>query len=127
MRYLFSFIFSLFCLAAFVSAQENPGQKETPKAFAFAEFAKINDRDLEKQMAAFFAELSKDPSAQGYLISYGKPAEIALIKKRMLNTSPFNKHRLYDASRITLVDGGYLKKPKTIIWIIPPGAEKPAP
>lgn len=87
-------------------------------------------RDEEKALLDLFAiELQNEPSAQAYVIGYGrrnaKPGEgerRAARAKEYLSAT-----RGIAASRIVIVDGGFSESAKTELWIVPAGAAAPSP
>ena len=106
------------CSAAFAQTEK------PPQAILFDEFETATNGYVKWRMDSFFAELSNNPAAQGYIINYGTAGEIAKREKQLRNSIRFRK---YDASRITFVRGGTREKIKTVLWIVPPGAEPPTP
>ena len=97
---------------AFAQMTEPP---ETPKA---------TNGYVKMAMDVFYVELNNNPAAQACIINYGTDREIARREKQIRNSIAFRK---YDASRITLVRGGYREIVKTDLWLVPPGAEPPTP
>jgi hypothetical protein len=89
------------------------------------EFGALPNDDIRGRLDQFFAELSNNPTNQGYVINYGTDREIAARERLITNHIAF---RNFDRSRITLVRGGDTGEgPKTRLYRIPPGAENPAP
>ena len=105
-----------------------PAGAENPKfdatAEKFDEIGKAYNGEIKARMAAFFAELDAKKDSQGYIYNYGTPTQIAAREKIIKNTIPF---RRIDAVRITIVNGGKGIGLKTILWIVPVGAEVPTP
>ena len=99
------------------------GQTE-PKAFKFAEFGPMSQAGVKQKMDSFLKELTKNVSAQGYIINYGNPKAIAARRRQITNSMTF----LYlDPTRITFVDGPAEKQVRTALWIVPPGTNPPTP
>jgi len=94
-----------------------------PEAWIAAEFGRVYKRDAVKKISSFFAEIRKLPDHQGYVITYGTPAEIAMREKWITDSISF---RTYGSARITLVNGGP-GPVRTVMWLVPPGAENPKP
>jgi len=97
---------------------------EKPKAVKYSEFETATNGYVKMIMDGFYVELSNNPSAQGYIINYGTDKEIAVREKQFRNAIYFRK---FDATRITLVRGGFRKKIKSELWVVPSGAENPQP
>ena len=72
--------------------------------------------DLDKEAR----KLSND---QAYVINYGTPAQIAQRETWIRDAIVF---RRFDSYRITLVKGGS-GPVRTVMWLVPPGAENPTP
>lgn len=96
----------------------------------FDEYGLLSECEFGARIDMFMAELSKKPQMQGYIINYNGtnvlPAQFGVpFRERMLiNHIGF---RRFDASRITLVSGGYRNEIATELWIVSPGAEPPMP
>lgn len=105
-----------------------PAGAENPKFDATAkkndEIGKAFNGEIKVRMAAFFAELDAKKDSQGYIYNYGTPKEIAAREKLIRNTIAF---RRIDPTRINIVRGGKATGLKTILWIVPDGAEVPKP
>jgi hypothetical protein len=114
----------LFLILVVLSSVAVAQTEETPKAVKFDEFENATNGYVKMKMDYFYTELSNNPSSQGYIINYGTDREIA-IRERQIRTSI--QWRKYDATRITIVRGGFRDGVKSEFWIIPPGAENPAP
>ena len=97
-----------------------------PTSVLVNEFGALPNDQIRAQLDIFFAELSNNPSDQGYIINYGTDREIAARERLITNHIAF---RNFDRSRITLVRGGVSPDGtvKTRLYRIPPGAENPAP
>lgn len=69
-------------------------------------------------------ELNTDPSADGRIISYGTPSQIAffqrIVRKRLKTVK-------FDASRVALIKGGPKPQTEHQFWIVPAGATAPEP
>ena len=51
---------------------ENSHVDSKPKPKLFAEFGKLKRKDIEKRVADFLEEISKDPTSTGYIINLRK-------------------------------------------------------
>ena len=70
----------------------------------------------------FFRELQNNPSATGYIITYGSPRSVSRMERQMQN---YLKVRNVDRNRVVFVSGG-LRGILTIEhWIVPAGADFP--
>ena len=105
--------------ACTISAQS----EQKPKAYVFAEFTTATDSNIAFIMKPFYSVL-RNENAQGYIIVYGSPRG---IKNRRAAIMKGMTWRVYDPSRITFVDGPAEKLTRTEMWIVPTGAENPAP
>jgi len=108
----------LLAMSSFVFAQT----EEKPKAYLSDEFETATNGYVKMKMDAVYTELNNNPTAQGYFINYGTPKDIAIREKQIKDAIRFRKN---DASRITLVNGGFRGIVKTEFWIVPSGAESP--
>jgi hypothetical protein len=94
------------------------------EARKFDEYGEVSFVNEETRLSNFEAQLQQEPGAQGYVIVYGprrvKP-HIARVRKFLI------EKRGLEPSRIVLMDGGYSKKTKVELWIVPTGATPPKP
>jgi len=103
---------------------------EAKLAVLVDEFGRVGECDFGGRMDAFLADLANKPDHQGYIINYlgveTLPAdrENHFREKMIMNHMSF---RSFDRSRITLVRGGFRETLATEVWLIPPGADFPAP
>ncbi|MDI1240667.1 MAG: hypothetical protein PSX80_01940 [bacterium] len=96
-----------------------------PQPILVDEFGALPNDDIRGRLDLFFAELSNNPNNQGYIINYGTPAQIATRERLIRNHITF---RGFDASRITLVNGGDTGAGATTkLYRVPPGADNPTP
>jgi hypothetical protein len=95
-----------------------------PKAIKFAEFGPISQRGVKAKMDSFFDEIRKGPLAQGYIITYGSPKAVSARRKQITNSIMMS---MPEDLRLTFIDGGFEKAVRTVIWIVPAGAEPPTP
>lgn len=109
-----------------VSASEVGGIADLPRPVLVDEFGAMPNDDIRGRLDLYFAELSNNPNNQGYIINYGTPAQVAARERLIRNHIAF---RRFDASRITLVNGGASEsgQPTTKLYRIPPGADNPTP
>jgi hypothetical protein len=107
------------------------GESETlyvdsaPEAVKIDEFGTATNGNVKMRFDNFIIELQNDPTAQGYIINYGSAKEIANRQRQIRNAIAFRK---FDASRITIVNGGESGESiKTQFWVVPAGATPPTP
>lgn len=108
----------LILLSSFAIAQT----EEKPQANLFDEFEMATNGNVKMRMDLFYTELSNNPASQGYIVNFGIGREIARRERQIRNAIVFRK---FDASRITIVNGGFRGVIKTEFWIVPAGAETP--
>lgn len=99
-----------------------PDEKFKPEKIA--EFGKLNDSELEERLNEFFIKLYKEQTATGYIINYGRASDVSKRERKIRDTF---RLRHYDSFRIVIVNGGEEKELKTVLWIVPQGAEPPTP
>ena len=107
------------------SASETAGIAVRPSNRLVDEFGKLANDQLRGRLDNFFAELANDPSANGYIINYGPAKDVAQRERLIRNHISF---RRFDASRITIVNGGNTGAGiETKLYVVPEGAENPQP
>ena len=88
-------------------------------------FGKLSNDDVKARVQSFYTQLANDPTAQGYIIIYGTPKEIAAVRTQITKAIAFLK---LDPSRVTIVEGGDKGTGQsTHFWLVPPGATPPQP
>jgi len=97
------------------------------RAKLFNEYGKLSANKIREHLKSLYVELGNNSKFKGYIINYGTDTEIAIREKQIRKARNFLK---YDASRITIVNGG--SNPNgtgvwTKVWIVPPGADNPQP
>jgi hypothetical protein len=96
-----------------------------PPARLIDEYGKLSNDDVKARIQGLYTQLANEPTAQGYIIIYGTPAQIRTMRRQITSAISFLK---LDASRVTIIEGpddGSGGKVK--IFIVPPGAENPRP
>ncbi len=98
----------------------------TPQTKQVDDFGKLTNDEVKARVDNFYIELNNNPTAQGYIITYGTAKQIAAREKQIRDAIKF---RNYDASRITFVSsvtttGGDVR---TVFWLVPAGATPPTP
>jgi|SRR5215213_3772342 len=98
--------------------------KTRPEAIKLYDFGKATNGYVKMLFTDFEVKLKADPTSQGYIINYGTDREIKIRRRQILMAVSF---RGIDATRITIASGGNIGKQKTIVWLVPAGAEPPTP
>lgn len=94
-----------------------------PEAWIFREIGRAYKAAVTKGMSDLDKEAQQLPDHQSYIINYGTSAQIAQREKWIRDAIVF---RRFDSYRITLVNGGP-GPVRTVMWLVPPGAENPKP
>jgi hypothetical protein len=113
-----------------------------PEARMLDQFGDVNCEDEKARLDNFANELQNTPGDQGYIVFYGGKrhqsptrhhSKLALPRRgeaeaRAARLKPYmNYNRGIDANRIVVVDGGYRDQWAAELWIVPKGANPPAP
>ncbi len=107
------------------TASETAGVATRPEATITDEFGSAPDDDVKARVDNFFIQLNSNPSAQGYIINYGTPAQIRARRAQIMKAINFRK---YDQSRVTFIDGPNTGTGvNTKFYVVPAGAESPTP
>jgi len=107
------------------TASESAPVATRPQATLIDEFGKAPNDDVKARVDNFYIQLNNNPSAQGYIINYGTPAEIKARRAQIMKAITFRK---YDPNRVTFVDGGDTGAGvNTKFWLVPAGADNPTP
>lgn len=106
-------------------ASETGGIAGVPEGRQVDEFGKATDDDVKARIDNFYIQLNNDPTARGYIINYGTPAQIRARRAQITRAINFRK---YDASRVTFVDGpDNGSGVNTKLYVVPAGATEPTP
>jgi hypothetical protein len=98
---------------------------EKPISREVDRFGPLPNDEVKARVENFYRELANNPNAQGYIITYGTPREIAARRRQITSAITFFK---FDPSRVTFVDGGDKGTGvETRFYIVPPGATPPTP
>src|SRR4029450_10409178 len=97
-----------------------------PPAVKFDEYGNIKFNDEKARLDNYAIQLQNQPGSQGYIIAYGScegdaPARADRAKDYLVNT------RGIEAGRITTIDGGCRSDLTVQLWVVPTGADAPAP
>ncbi len=107
------------------TASETAPVQPKPTSSVVEEFGPKSNDDVKALVDNFFIQLNNNPTAQGYVINYGSPAQIKARKAQIDKAIAFRK---YDRSRLVWVDGPDNKTGiSTKFVLVPAGADKPTP
>jgi hypothetical protein len=102
------------------------------KVIVAQEFDECNSCSLNDQKARLdnlVVELQNDPSTRAYIIAYGgRMSPLGQSQKLMSRAREYLvSHRGIDASRLTVVNGGFREEDSVELWLVPSGAAAPQP
>lgn len=93
------------------------------------EYGKLRATDENARLDNFAIELQTDPTAQGYIIAYGGRTGRPGDGKKSADRAKtyLVKTRGLASDRVMTMDGGHREEAMTELWIVPSGAQPPAP
>jgi hypothetical protein len=95
----------------------------TEKSSIFDQYpTKSPSEEEQARLDNYFVALRNDPTATGYIIVSGSASE---VNSKLKNIRNYINSRKFDASRITLVNGGASRNATIQLWIVPAGAAPP--
>jgi hypothetical protein len=109
------------------TASETAGVAARDVPILTDEFGPAPDDDVKARVDNFFIQLNANPNAQGYIINYGTPAQIAARRRQITRAinRPGSGHSL---DRVTFIDGpDNGTGVSTKFYVVPAGAETPTP
>lgn len=107
------------------TAQETAGVTTPVGPREFDNLPNLSNDEVRARLDNFFAELQSDPTAQGYVITYG-PARAVTTRERLIRNHIAFRNQ--DASRFTFVQGGDTGEGiRTRLVLVPAGATPPTP
>jgi hypothetical protein len=110
-----------------------PARPEAPKAIKFAEFGDVGRKEFYPNLDRFREELIKNKTFTGWLVFYNSYRNTPFKQSAYYTRHLVDKYSRYlgsgdlYASRMFTLQGGFLDKAKTELWLVPPGASAPAP
>jgi len=122
------------CAYGQIASSSTTSVMKRPEARKLDEFGSLTPKEQADRLDNFAIELQMDPLSRGYIIAYGGRASRAggaqktaarLAAARLKDY--LVKKRALDAGRIVTVDGGYRDRPAFELWLVPTGAQLPAP
>ena len=101
-------------------------------AIVAREFDECNNCTFDDQKARLdnlAVELQNDPSTRAYVIAYGgRMSPVGQVEKLMSRAREYLvTQRGIDASRLSMVNGGFREDDSVDLWIVPSGASAPQP
>src|ERR1044072_7809840 len=101
-------------------------------AIVASEFDECNHCTFDDQKARLdnlAVELQNDPTTRAYIIAYGgRMSPVGQVEKLMNRAREYMvTQRGIDASRVSLVNGGYGEGDSAELWLVPSGASAPQP
>jgi len=123
------FSFLLFATTCFAQDYGTPSvpPSATPKATKFDEFGDVSEREFGPKLEKF-----------KYAILANRDTSACIVFYNSFNNSPFRQSRYFvrwkidiysrysvHEGRTTFIEGGFLDKMRTELWLVPPGAERP--
>jgi hypothetical protein len=100
-----------------------PTPEEKFKAEKIADFGVVNEPELKNYFQEFDNKLNDEPLATVCIVNYGNASEVSEREKLIRE----NIGRRFHHVRLTIVNGGENKELKTVLWLVPYGAEPPTP
>ena len=103
---------------------------EEKKIIVAREFDECNNCSFDDQKARLdnlAVELQNDPTTHAYVIAYGgRTSPIGQVERLMTRARDYlTNERGIDASRITIVNGGFREADSVELWLVPSGAAPP--
>ena len=94
------------------------------------EFDECNNCTFDDQKARLdnlAVELQNDPTTRGYIIAYGgRTSPVGQVEKLMNRARDYLvNERGINASRLSIVNGGYREDDSVELWVVPSGAAAP--
>ena len=106
-----------------------PIKKVAIVAREFDECTNCTFDDQKARLDNLAVELQNDPSTRAYVIAYGgRMSPVGQVEKLMSRAREYLvTQRGIDASRLSMVNGGFREDDSVDLWIVPSGASAPQP
>ena len=106
-----------------------PIKKMVIVAREFDECNKCTFDDQKARLDNLAVELQNDPSTRAYVIAYGgRMSPVGQVERLMSRAREYLvTQRGIDASRLSVVNGGFREDDSVELWIVPSGASAPQP
>ena len=122
-RYRLLLILVLLVTAVAANAQDGAGKTQAPTARLVDEYGFLNSEERSLRFDNFFQELSKDPTATGYVYLFcGKKCRYDEIVAPMRGIEVKIALRQFDRSRLVVQNAGFRESFTTQMWLVPSGA-----
>ncbi|HEX5886209.1 MAG TPA: hypothetical protein VFY67_16830 [Pyrinomonadaceae bacterium] len=104
-----------------------PLEKRVIVAQEFDECNSCSNDDQKARLDNLAVELQNDPSTRAYIFAYGgRMSPLGQVEKLMSRARDYLiTQRGIDASRLTVVNGGFREEDSVELWIVPSGAAAP--
>lgn len=104
-----------------------PLKKTVLVAREFDECVNCTFDDQKARLDNLAVELQNDPTTRAYIIAYGgRMSPVGQVEKLMTRAKDYIiRQRGIDASRLTIVNGGYREEDSVELWVVPSGAAAP--
>jgi hypothetical protein len=104
-----------------------PIKKVVIVAREFDECNKCSFDDQKARLDNLAVELQNDPTTRAYIIAYGgRMSPVGQVEKLMNRARDYMvTQRGIDASRLSIVNGGYREEDSVELWLVPSGAAAP--
>ena len=108
-------------------AAVTPLEKPVLVAQEFDECNNCTFDDQKARLDNLAVELQNDPSKRAYIIAYGgRMSPLGQVEVLMSRSREYlTTHRGIDASRFTVVNGGFREEDSVELWLVPSGAAPP--
>lgn len=93
----------------------------------YDEFGILPEKVWKNKFDKLLKQQSGNCNDKIYLINYGNKKTADKSAKKYLDYLAKSRECDLDPRRVVVTNGGFAKKQKTEVWIIPPGAETPTP
>ena len=104
-----------------------PFEKVVIVAREFDECNTCSYDDQKARLDNLAVELQNDPSTRAYVIAYGgRMSQLGQVERLMSRAREYLvSERAIDASRLTIVNGGFREEDSVELWVVPSGAAAP--
>ena len=96
-----------------------------PVAIKVVEFGRVSDKKVRQAVELYWKEQTRLQLA-GYIMTYGSDKDVERREKK-ISEAGFELSRHFGLPATIFVRGGRERDLKTVMWLIPEGAERPSP
>jgi len=106
-----------------------PIEKRVLVAQEFDECNSCTNDDQKARLDNLAIELQNDPTTRAYIIAYGgRKSPVGQVQRLMSRARDYLiAQRGIDASRLSVINGGFREQDSVELWIVPSGATPPRP